>query len=90
MKSQNSHPNGAKHRTIKVNYSINRKRYLFFSLKDLEQSLLKLYSDKCHQQEELEQRYLNEVRCLLNDTNIFQFGIVLVLQKIGKRTYGGS
>jgi hypothetical protein len=30
-------------------------------LKDIEQSLLKLYSDKCHQQEELEHKYLNEV-----------------------------
>lgn len=51
--------------------------YYFFSLKDIEQveqCLLNLYSEKFHQQEELEYKQLNEVRSSLNQIKFFLLG----------------
>ncbi len=37
---------------------------IYLSFKEIEQSLLKIYSEKFHKQEELEFKYLDEVRSL--------------------------
>jgi hypothetical protein len=50
-----------------------------FSLKDIEQCLIKLYSEKFHQQEELECKHLNEVRFSLKQIKIILLKVFLVL-----------